>query len=264
MSEDRTETWRWPDFAPHITFLAASCFVASLLYVHGLGDGMQQNLLGFFDLSDFLRITPAWGIPSIGLYLLSYLREYLRTAHHKEDATTSVTESKAKPSKILLWLQDLDRGGLFWLVLLVTCGALVLGPFVRHKWWVGAVSSILYVYFVWRLVYWFVVRFRRAHPQDSFIYGVVPVQLALPLAVTLVLAYNWGRYMVPYNIEKTPAAKIILKDEKAIVEGKVFLELNRFIIFVTSDGRITAVAVSDVNSIEFPKSGVVHRKDKTH
>ncbi|MBV8173374.1 MAG: hypothetical protein JO151_02270 [Verrucomicrobia bacterium] len=34
--QDKPDKWRWPDFAPYITFLAASSFIASLLYVEGL------------------------------------------------------------------------------------------------------------------------------------------------------------------------------------------------------------------------------------
>jgi hypothetical protein len=135
----------------------------------------------------------------------------------------------------------------------------ILSFFVRHKWFLLTVPQfLLWIFLTTQLVSGFVKRFRQARPNDSFIYGLVPVNLAL----ALITAFLFGLWTVPYlYIEKAPVAKIALKDEKIVVEGKVFLELNRFILFVAPGNKVTAVAASDVNWIEFSKAGAKYHKE---
>ena len=93
---NETNTTKWPDFAQLITFVAVACFTASLTYVAGLSLGMNQNLVGFFDLSDFLRITSSWAIPALGVSTFLSLRSYVANAHRVEEKKLSTSEPKTK------------------------------------------------------------------------------------------------------------------------------------------------------------------------
>jgi hypothetical protein len=41
-----------------LLYAAAFCFSASLLYAIGVSSGLEQPLLGYFDIQDFVRLTP--------------------------------------------------------------------------------------------------------------------------------------------------------------------------------------------------------------
>lgn len=86
----------WPNPTPLISSIAAACFVASLLYVSGLGMGLQQNLFGYFDITDFLRITPAWAIPVLGFFLLNELHSTVRGSRPEEPYLTKSDKPSGK------------------------------------------------------------------------------------------------------------------------------------------------------------------------
>ncbi len=182
---DEAKTSKWPDFAPLITFIGVACFTASLTYVAGLSAGLNQNLMGFFDLTDFLRITPAWAIPAIGFSVLLNLRSYLADAHRAKEQNLSVSEPKNKWEKFFRLIRHFAPEATGLLIGLTVVVTYILSFFVRHKWFL----------------------------------------LTVP------------------------------------VEGKVFLELNRFILFVAPENKVTAVAASDVNWIEFSKAGAKYHKE---
>lgn len=48
-----------------ITGTAVGAFVASNLYVFGISLALQQNLAQYFEIVDYVQVTPAWGLPAL-------------------------------------------------------------------------------------------------------------------------------------------------------------------------------------------------------
>jgi hypothetical protein len=68
MADDSTS--KLPNLPAAITFITVVTFVASLLYIWGLGTGLGVNLFGLCDLADYLRIAPSRVAPGLGFCVL--------------------------------------------------------------------------------------------------------------------------------------------------------------------------------------------------
>jgi hypothetical protein len=125
---DEPQKTIWPDVTVGLTILTAVVFLASLLFVSGLSLGLQHNLLGLCDLSDYLRVAPSWALPTLGVLLLQIIAGWGRYGSAAQEQERKMPQSRAE--HILFKWRDLDTTKK--LRILVSVG--VVGM-VAHAFW---------------------------------------------------------------------------------------------------------------------------------
>jgi hypothetical protein len=66
----------WASLTAVVTGISISAFATSSFYVWGLADVLKRPLAVYFSPTDYLRITPAWTVPTLsitGLAIIAYL-----------------------------------------------------------------------------------------------------------------------------------------------------------------------------------------------
>jgi hypothetical protein len=92
----------WVNFTAAVTGITIFAFATSSFYVFGLAFALKEPLSIYFSPADYLRITPSWAIPTLGISALIVLFYALVLAPLGE---------MAKGARTLYWQLKLDE---FW------------------------------------------------------------------------------------------------------------------------------------------------------
>jgi len=85
----------WASLTAVVTGISIYAFATSSFYVWGLADVLKKPLAVYFSPTDYLRITPAWTVPTLsitGLAIIAYLSGMVAALSQRRSTT-------AKPSK---------------------------------------------------------------------------------------------------------------------------------------------------------------------
>jgi hypothetical protein len=146
-----------------ITGSTVAAFLASNLYVFGLSSALNQNLANYFEILDYLQVTPAWGVPTLlSLILIMTVPALAHLAVHQKAIIRffeKAKEAKAQgPSEAENWLEKTGQfcmrkiGGLVYLSEQIpqmqdSIAALFFGPYlisgILFFLWIGLSSNRL-------------------------------------------------------------------------------------------------------------------------
>ena len=85
----------WASLTAVVTGISIYAFATSSFYVWGLADVLKKPLAVYFSPADYLRITPAWTVPTLGITgfaIIAYLSGMVAALSHRRSTTS-------KPSK---------------------------------------------------------------------------------------------------------------------------------------------------------------------
>jgi hypothetical protein len=205
-------------------------FATSSFYVAGLAFILKAPLAIYFSLTDYLRITPSWAVPTLGfsaLLFLSWVILVLREMERKSKQSTTEwrhLSTRAWFYGFFNWgkfcLKNRPRS--FWRALfLAALGATPL--FISFPLRGDRTFAIGDVFFASLTVLLYLVI------GSSFVPVSIVVR-ALVVTVTwlLIFALGLGSLYAPLDIQEAPLARVLFESEKdrvVVVEGKVILTL---------------------------------------
>jgi hypothetical protein len=230
---------KWPDLTIALSFITAIVFLASLLFVFGLSQGLHHDLLGLCDLSDYLRVAPSWAIPTIGLIIYGTL---LRWGEYRPDKIEGKKERTRKPFITFpsWWNHDVAM-----LVLNFVLGVTATILQARHSnsfWaWLSLMFNSTTLHLLsFRLLPGWIHLFKLPQSFAFFIPRSVLV---------LALSYWTGLYYLPLYGGILSFRKITMKDHSEYT-GDVVLELSRYILVRNPEGKLTVLQSSEIQTMD--------------
>jgi hypothetical protein len=246
----KNETTDWPNPTPLITSIAGAAFLASLIYAYGLARGLGMDLLGYFDIQDFLRIAPAWALPALGAFLLNEWSSYVRGTGTAAQVDKTPVAKESLWRTILQVLVNPDEGIYHLSVILF---AWLFVRFFRHQDYWAILLWFSNGYMFWRPAIWYVRRVQKSSPRQRFVFGFIPIRALPSLVFLLAISFGYGLYMEPLILRWAPLATVELKQNNSIVEGKVIVQLSRYVVLRRSDKSVVAIESSNILKISRPE-----------
>jgi hypothetical protein len=235
---DDTQSTNW-DITVGLTSLTAVVFLASLLFVFGLSQGVQHNILGLCDISDYLRVAPSWALPTLGSYLCQTVMGWGRYG-------SAGNQQKQEPrSKILRLFSRWRNSDAAQFLTFLFLGLVSTITYLIYKQpWIAIITV-----FSWPLVYQNLAytqlpgwsRLFQLPPQFAFF---IP-QIALVLG----MSYHMGNCWIPLWEYSLSPRTITMKDHSQY-SGKVVIELNRYLVIRNSEGKLIALQSSEILAMD--------------
>ncbi len=243
---------KWPNLTVGFTFLSAVVFLASLLFVSGLSLGLNHNLLGLCDLSDYLRVAPSWAIPtSMGVGVVIGMLFRLGIERPPSVLAANVEDRKRFRESIISlprWLANLNKP-LFYAVLGIVFVVIQAFPkdilLTLFAWWYCPTVVLLVSL---TLIPGWVHLFRLPPLFSSFIQITIWI---------LAFSFWTGLYFLTIAGPILSFRTIMMKDHSKF-EGRVVLELNRYVVVQNSDKKLIALQSSEIqvmNLLDHPPQG---------
>jgi hypothetical protein len=247
---DNDTSSKWPNLTVGFTFLSAVVFLASLLFVSGLSLGLNHNLLGLCDLSDYLRVAPSWAIPMLLGVVIGMLFRLGIERPPSVLATDVEGRKRLRESIISLprWLANLNKP-LFYAALGIVFVVIQAFPkdilLTLFAWWYCPTVVLLVCL---SLMPGWVHLFRLPPRFSSFI----------PITIWILAFPFWtGLYFLTIAGPILSFRTIMMKDHSQF-EGRVVLELNRYVVVQNSDKKLIALQSSEIqvmNLLDHPPQG---------
>lgn len=209
-----------------------------------------MDLLGYFDIQDFLRITPSWALPALGSFLLNEWSSYVRGTNKAAKVDKTPVAKKSLWRTIWQVLVDPDEG-IYQLSLILSAWLFV--RFFRHQDYWAILLLASNAYMIWRPAIWYVRRVQKSNPRQRFVFGFIPIRALPSLVFLLAISFGYGLYMEPLILRWAPLATVELKQNNSIVEGKVIVQLSRYVVLRRSDKSIVAIESSNILKISRPE-----------
>jgi hypothetical protein len=222
-----------------IVLATIGSFVASSTYVLGLSIGLQQPLYEFFQLKDYLEVTPAWLEPS-ALYLLvvglvSFLGPFI--FRDKDPDRVSVTMSKI----------------LFWVFIVVWLGGVVIFIVKKDSKTILFFAGLILIFAAWQAFRYTTRIVWRRRPSKRKAVWMVIYAGAASLFIAFTSGYAWTPQWIALSKESTVTvgdAKGDMREEE--VHGKIVLHLERYLLLQDKDGTLVAISTSQIKRIAKP------------
>jgi hypothetical protein len=262
MPDNDTPKKGWPDLKIGLTFFSALVFLASLSFLSGFSCKAGHNLFGLCDLTDYVRIAPSWGLILLAGFILATLlfwglEKPTRTVAPDSRLTLIVPDSRLTLVTLLLlaiWRHK-EHSLLSWLSVVFLILAIVFSfgqllvpglAFVATFCWSFPILFVSVKFLPgWAdwCEYWFGSRSRFVR--------LIPMTLYL-----LAVAFFWGYYFLPISgsLGSQNFRTITMKDHSKY-EGRVVLELNRYVVVLTqiphtTSGKLTALQSSEIETMD--------------
>jgi len=152
--------------------------------------------------------------------------------------------------KVLRWLVNPDEG-IFFLSLILS--AVFFNRFLRHQDFWALLLLLSNAYTVWRPVVWYVQRIQANYPRQRFVLGFIPLRALPSFAFLLAISFGWGLYTEPIILRYAPLTSVELKQNNSITEGKVVVQLSRFVVLQRLDKSIVAIESSNILKMSRPE-----------
>jgi hypothetical protein len=227
-----------------IALATIGSFLASSAYVLGLSLGLQQPIYQFFEIRDYLEVTPVWLVPTAAyLLIIASLLYLLSPLIFKDQDAVRV---KRRIYYIWFWSLILSYVVLF-AVAIITKGS--------FQFW-EALSGTVVVTAAWwgfHSVYTIVDRMGRLAPVQK------PVRIVTYASITgFFVASTMGFNWVPQWITLTKESTVTVGDPKDItgekeLHGKLILHLDRYLLLQEKNGDLLGISASEVKRIDTPK-----------
>jgi hypothetical protein len=224
-----------------IALATIGSFVASSAYVVGLSFGLSQPVYEFFELKDYLEVTPVWLLPT-GIYLLivGFMLPFL-------------------PPIITIREIELSRWQLISSCIFLF-GPLLLLPFLRL---IGVLNDdiaygfvFLHLFFLLGSLVAFLILYEKR------LVGLEPEQKGLRFVLmTIIMAfflafnmgYNWGPRWVRLSQESIVIVGDVKGDTKdQEVHGKIVLHLERYLLLQDGSNHLVGIPTSRIKRIDSP------------
>jgi hypothetical protein len=228
-----------------IVLATIGSFVASSAYVLGLSVGLRQPVYEFFQLKDYLEVTPVWLLPTVvyllalGLVLLilNSLISRIKTPGGRQ--LTRIFIAFMFPVLLVIFLtligvvKNNSGSGQFAMAF--------WGPNVIHAAWFGFFTAILIV-----------TQMRLLQPEQEGVRIVILVSI-IALFVALTRGYSWTPQWIAVSKEST----VIVGDNKGVtkdqeIHGKIVLHLERYLLLQDESGDLVAISTSQIKRIDSP------------
>jgi hypothetical protein len=235
----------WASFTAIIAGITFFAFAASSFFVYAFADHLDIPLAIYFSPTDYLKITPAWAIPTLGsgaLVLMGIggvvvliLRAFnvAFDKMHNWRAIFDFFPNLVKDSKTAVWV--------------------LIGVFL----FLGLVLPNLPLFH--GSLYWRVITHSPATTFLAFAaISFLPWNAAIKgmfVAIVWCLAFaSWtGSLLKPDELRFGPIARIYFEPEKdkvTTVIGNIFFDLERYLLLLTPTGTVIAIPHEQIKLIE--------------
>jgi hypothetical protein len=240
MPENASSVREWPDLKIAFTSISAVVFLASLLFVSGFSIAVGHNLLSLFELTDYLRIAPGWALLTLAGSIVGLL--FRLGLERPATGLISHSEQHRNPApKLPRWL---PRWFPFALFSVSGIAASVLQAwhsdlvFTIVAWLYCPIAILLLSLWLrpgWAHVFQLPPLFANFIPLTAWVLGV---------------AFWTGLYFLVLVVPFLPIRVITMKDHSKY-EGRVVLELNRYVLFENAGQKLTALQSSEIQMMDF-------------
>ena len=217
---------------------------SSSAYVLGLSIGLQQPVYEFFELKDYLEVTPVWLLPTaIYLLIMGFVLLFLPPI---------ISIRNTKHTEPGLW--PLISFGIIYLL----PGLLLLGLsffMVVNNDLGWGLASLHFAALFGLSVAFLVVYQKRVvglEPEQKGLRFVLMTNI-IALFVALSMGYNWG----PRWVRLSRASTVIVGDDKGVtkdqeIHGYIVLHLERYLILQDESDHLVAISTSQIKRIDSP------------
>jgi hypothetical protein len=228
-----------------IVLATIGSFVASSAYVLGLSIGLHQPVYEFFELKDYLQVTPVWLLPT-SIYLLfwgsaSLFLPPLITISYEGDKQSNWKE---KVGFVIFFLLPLP-----FLLVLHFLGVVVDNDFA------GFVVTMHLVVLLGLSVAFLIVYEKRLVGLDAKEKGlrIVLVTNITALFIALYVGYSWPHQWAKFSKEST----VLFGDSKSdtkdqVIRGKILLQLEKYLLLQDESDHFVAISTSQIKRIDIP------------
>jgi hypothetical protein len=226
-----------------IALTTIGSFVASSAYVVGLSFGLRQPVYEFFELKDYLEVTPVWLLPTaIYLLITGFMLLFLPPIITIREIERSRWQQIS--SCIFLFGPFLLLIVLRWIGVLnddIACGFVFLHAFFL----LGSLVAFLILYEK-RLV-----GLGLGPEQKGLRFVLMTIILAFFLAFNM--GYNWSPRWVRLSQESTVIVGDVKGDTKdQEVHGKIVLHLERYLLLQDGSGHLVGIPTYRIKWIDSP------------
>jgi hypothetical protein len=247
-----------PEWAKIVTVVTIFAFVTSSYYVNALSRALEAPLATYFSPADYLRITPSWAIPTLGVSVLVVLLFVMVFA----TISAIFKVPKGGISPILSWQAVFDyfpnhlkrsRSAFVFMVLMalpINAVLLVLpvddvfGAQFRMGFSTRVASSVIECFVFYTFV------------GVSFLPGSAAIKgLLIAIVWCAALANGVGYYVKPNQVGRAPSTRVYFESEKdkdGVLEGKVIFDLDRYLLLNTGHKSVVAIPHERIKSIQTP------------
>lgn len=82
---------------------------------------------------------------------------------------------------------------------------------------------------------------------------MIPVRALASLVLLFAISFGYGAYVEPVSLHYAPLSNVELKQNSSTIQGRVVVQLGRFIVLQRADKSIAAIDMSNVVKISRPE-----------
>ena len=207
----------WASLTAVVTGITIFAFATSSFYVTGLAFLLQEPLAIYFSPTDYLRITPSWAIPTLGLAGLVIVACGISTDSLRSLLDLLLSKKRFRPLLygsglllvLVLWYLVQIANLPFKFRAILLCGLFSLTMLA------GLSGGVAYF-------------------PGSTVVRLLIVTVTYSMFFALVLGFLY----VPIGVQEAPLSRILFESEKdrvAAVEGRVIFDLDRYLLLLTEN-----------------------------
>jgi hypothetical protein len=217
--------------------------VASSAYVLGLSIGLRQPVYEFFQLKDYLEVTPVWLLPTVvyllimGIVLLIFNPLISRDKNPGRRQLTRIAIVFLLPVLLVIVLTLIG----------VINNKSSSAPSAMAFWGPNVIHAALFGFFTAILI---VTQMRLLEPEQEGVRIVILVSI-IALFVALTMGYSWTPQWIAVSKESTVIVGDVKGDAKdQEVHGKIVLHLERYLLLQNESGDLVAISTSRIKRID--------------
>jgi hypothetical protein len=228
-----------------IVLATIGSFVASSAYVLSLSIGLQQPVYEFFELKDYLEVTPVWLLPT-AIYLLfaGFVLLFLPPIISIEDIR----------DKKNVWWELIAFCIVVFLPAPLLMGLRLIGVILNNDFISALICLHAFALLGLTVAFWILYQKRLVglEPEQKWLRFIL-MTIIMGFFVALSMGYNWGPAWVRFSQESTVIVGDVKGDAKdQEVRGKIVLHLERYLLLQDESNHLVAISTSQIKRIDSP------------
>jgi hypothetical protein len=237
----------WASLAGIVTATTVFGFAASSFYVAGLASALDKPLAIYFSPADYLRITPPWAIPTLGLFALLLFFAEMHPAF-----------TSSRVSLLSLVFDDTQNLSRRKPILFFLAFSLILLLLLFSYWFIEKSIPATKLSASFLVLNGSLIAFLILTVGISFVRVSTVTRAVLLIApCSMFFALGLGSTYEPLAIKGAPLARVLYEPEKdrvTGVEGRIIFDLDRYLLILTESESSDMVAIphEEIRSIQTP------------